>query len=106
MRHRLPFFCIGFCAAYATVYALQIPTGLYYPKLNEFHFVALTPRPGAFPVMLWFGWVLAGIAGGTVLSLLAPAKSLAKIGWTASWMAPALLLAYVVYHEYHWFLRG
>ena len=93
----------AFCIVYAAVYAPRIPTLLYYPRRGEFHFAPLEAGEGMTPVMMWYGWVGTAILGALVIALLLP-QSWARRAWlTFSWIAPILVLTFVVYHESRWF---
>jgi hypothetical protein len=94
-----------FCIVYAAVYAPRIPTLLYYPKLGEFHFRTPDASQGLTPVMMWYGWVATAIVGALIVALLIPHGWMKPAWLTLSWVAPMLLLAYVVFHEWHWFTR-
>jgi hypothetical protein len=98
-------FTATFCLVYAAVYAPRIPTLLYYPRLNAFHFSQPDVQEGVTPVMMWYGWVFTALVAALVIALVIP-RAWMKRGWlTISWIAPMVLMVYVVYHEWHWFTR-
>jgi hypothetical protein len=94
-----------FCIVYAAVYAPSIPTLLYYPKRGEFRFTLPAAVDGATPAMMWYGWVATAIIGALSIALLLPRRWAGTAWLTFSWIAPILLLIFVICHEWRrWFM--
>lgn len=95
-----------FALIYLAVYAPKLPVMLHYPQLGKLSFGGPLSGAGTGPAMYWFGWVAISLLGAVLVAGLLPARWL-KPGWLPlSWLAPAVLMIYVVVHEWHWFTRS
>jgi hypothetical protein len=103
LQSRFPVFTTVYCIVYVVVYQLKAHTGLYYPRLGEFHWTDLGPGVGRSPLMMWYGWVLVSAVAGLVAALIVPSR-VAQRFWALSWVLPGLLLIFILVHESHYFI--
>jgi hypothetical protein len=74
----------------------------YYPVLNTFSTTRL-PLQTSGPAILWYSWLVGGLAVALVAAALTPNALAAKLGKTAIWVVPIALLIVILVYERRWF---
>lgn len=90
------------CVAYVLAYSQDATLFYYYPMVGEWHWL---PQPQALgPRITYFGWKAIGLLVG-LCSLVLPVRWTQRVPPSALWVGAVLMVAVVVTHETHWFLK-
>ena len=95
-------FSILFGVIYTVFFYFNWAPFRYYPAMEKFTRETLPLEEGG-PAILWYAWVLAGVAISAVISLLVPRKLAEKLSIGLIWIVPAALLVAILIYEKRWF---
>jgi hypothetical protein len=105
----LPIFSIAFPLLYLPVMYYNLPVFTYVPKLRAFHLLRYAPPPVEGPGMFYYGWLLTAGIGAAVIAAAAlsmPEKSAARIPSTLAWLAPLVVLVFLLDILSPWFTHS
>jgi hypothetical protein len=90
-RFSTPGFLIGFCVAYAVVFARNLPLFFYYPQTGAFGWGPVAAK-GVGPGMAWYGLVAGATLVALVVAFITPRRvEQALSGYI--WLFPLALMA-------------
>lgn len=89
-------------AAYIVAYSHNVTLFYYYPMVGQWHWLPQGPELG--PGITYFGWKAIGVLAGLV-TLLVPNRWAKRLAVDTVWAGGLVLMAVVVWHESHWFLK-
>jgi hypothetical protein len=102
----LPIFSAAFAAIYAGAMYFNVALFVYYPAVNELHWIDQPNLPG--PPMYWYGWIAYAILGAAIISgaaLFLPPQWKERIFPRLSWAVPLLSMLFVLYVIRDWFFH-
>jgi hypothetical protein len=105
----LPIFSIAFPLLYLPVMYFNLPVFTYVPKMREFHFLLFPPPAAQGPGMFYYGWLLTAGIGAVLIAVAVsylPEKSAARIPSTLTWLAPLVVLAFLLDILSPWFTHS
>ena len=74
----------------------------YYPVLEGFRLQSQPPAT-AGPAILWYAWLAQALVITLGLTLLVPRRVAARLGPTAAWLGPVLVVVGILVYERRWF---
>lgn len=84
-------FSLAYCAAYAAVFALDVPLFLYYPVEGRLAW-AWAPFDSVGPSMAWYGLMASATVAALPVALLLPERRVMAALRNLLWLFPAAAL--------------
>ena len=95
-------FSILFGIIYTALFYFNWAPFRYYPAMEKFTRETLPLEEGG-PAILWYAWVIVGVAISAVIALLIPRKLAERLSTGLIWIVPAALLVAILIYEKRWF---
>lgn len=81
-------FLIGYCCAYAVVFAMNWPLFVYFPLVGEWHWGAAEGLSGKGPGMAWYGLIASAAIAGGILAAVTPPSLSERLTRNYLWVFP------------------
>jgi hypothetical protein len=100
-RGRLLLFSLAASAGYTLAYYFNWPLIVYYPIVNELHFVR-QGRADGFPI-LYYGWLATAVVIGVIIATVTPRRWAQRLPFDLGWIVPIVMIIAALTYEKRWF---